>query len=102
KPGSSPNIQELAHAQNLSKITFRDNRTSLVEVREEFKRKGLREQERQLTFALRATDRRQAWKGDVSSKISSAFDYMLFELTCRSHRLLLQCAISLSHWLAGD
>ncbi len=82
KPGSLPTIQTVALARNLSRMTFPNTPLSLVELREEFKKKGLRRQEREVTFAIRSTERRKALEeGGVWGKIESPFTVVFFEIT---------------------
>jgi uncharacterized protein YjbI with pentapeptide repeats len=107
KPGSLPNIPELATAKNLSSLTFEGSPHSLIELREAFKKSGLRKQERQVTFAIEHTKRLKAWheaeseewyeakreKGregisvkwyeGIPGKIESTFKLVMFELTCK-------------------
>ena len=81
QPGSLPAIQNVALAINLSKMTFYRTPHAMVELREEFKKKGLRKQEREVTFAIRHAERIKLWERGVAGKIESAFQYILFEVT---------------------
>jgi uncharacterized protein YjbI with pentapeptide repeats len=56
-PGSVPYIPYMTTAKNLSTLTFSDSTHGLIELREGFKRAGLREQERQITYAIEHTKR---------------------------------------------
>jgi len=51
-PGSVPHIPKIATAKNLSTLTFRSSPHGLIELREGLKKAGLREQERQITYAI--------------------------------------------------
>ncbi len=81
EPGKLPAIADLALANHLAQLTFSASPHGLTELREALKGAGLRRQERDVTFALRRTERRRA------AAIESAFNFMLFELTCQYGRL---------------
>ena len=81
-PGSQPLIHTIALAAHLSQMTFKDTPLSLVELREEFKRKGLRQQEREITYAIRHTERRRAWQAPWPGKLEGGLQYVLFEVPC--------------------
>jgi hypothetical protein len=110
-PGSLPSIPSLVLAKNLRERTFDTSPHALVELREAFKKLGLREQERQVTYAIEHAKRLQDWdqwanprkaqkdtrswlekflgKEDkrqwsemVAGKSESLFNYVLFELPC--------------------
>jgi hypothetical protein len=76
KLGSLPDILSIAHAQNLSQMTFSDSRHAMVELRDEFRKAGQYEQERAVTYALKRTDReRTPWPiGPIL--------WLAFEQTC--------------------
>ncbi len=95
KPGPLPEIPSLARAKNLSQMTFSDSPHSLREVREAFKQAGLREQEREITYAIEHSKRTMATRsvgyanlteralGLALGYIESAFKLIFFELTCQ-------------------
>jgi hypothetical protein len=83
KPGSPPDISSLANSKILSSLTFKNSSHGLVDLREGFKKAGLRRQEREITFALERTKRVHAWKVGFAGKIESVFKLILFELTCQ-------------------
>jgi uncharacterized protein YjbI with pentapeptide repeats len=83
KGGALPEVSSAALAKNLSGMFFISNPGSFVELREEFRKKGLRKQERELTFAIMHTRRLLAWEEDLLGKIESAFQFIFFELTCQ-------------------
>jgi hypothetical protein len=70
--------------RNLSRLTFFQSPAALQVLRERFARLGLREQEREVTFAKLRTQRIRAWNNDQSfiRKLEGAFQYVAFELTC--------------------
>lgn len=83
KAGALPDIHSAAAARNLSSMFFLFAPSSLVELREEFRKRGMREEERELTFAILHTRRLKAWGGDLFGKIESGFLFIFFELTCK-------------------
>lgn len=90
--GKLPDVSSIALAEGLSAMTFLLTPQALVELREAFKKNGLRQPERDVTFAIRHTDRKRAWGRivDPSSQTSPArrffdaievgFSFLLFEL----------------------
>lgn len=83
KPGSLPTILHIATANNLSSMYFLESPHALVELREAFKDKGLRKQEREITYAIKHTERLILWKQKgIINKIESLFNLVMFELTC--------------------
>src|SRR5262245_9221545 len=57
KSGALPDIASVALARNLSAMTFYTEPSSLVELREAFKKNGLRQPEREVTFAIKRRER---------------------------------------------
>ena len=56
-----------------------------MELRKAFKEAGLRTQEREITFAVKYTQRRKLWnheKSNIWDKFESLFYLIFFELTC--------------------
>ena len=72
-PGPFPDIRVLAHADNLMEVPDGD-KPRWVELREAFKKAGFRDQERQVTYAIKREERLQA------GAIESTFHFVLFEL----------------------
>jgi uncharacterized protein YjbI with pentapeptide repeats len=86
KAGSPPYIPSIAGLPNLSALTFIKSPHGLVDLREGFKKLGYREQEREITYAIRHTQRRKLWNDKGSSlwkKMESLFYYLFFEITCK-------------------
>lgn len=81
EPGSLPITREITRARNLSQMTFNNSPHALVELREEFKRAGMWEQERAITFAINRAKSLQDWRQGIGGKLKSAFNYMLFDIT---------------------
>jgi hypothetical protein len=88
QPNFLPSIKNIAFARNLSKMIYANSPQALTELRESFKRAGLRKQERAVTYAINFTQRKQLWDGTPSvnssllNKIESAFYLVFFEMTC--------------------
>jgi Pentapeptide repeats (8 copies) len=91
-----PNFLSLTHPRNhLETLVFHDSPAALIALREDFKKGGMRTQERQLTYAIEHTRRLQAWDPSwhdpkekdrrpwlqkLAGKSESLFNYVLFEL----------------------
>ena len=83
QPNSLQSSFGLESLLNLSRVTYRQEPSGLIILREQFVKRGLRRQERDLTFARLRTERELAWlSGDLSARVQSAFSYVAFELTC--------------------
>jgi uncharacterized protein YjbI with pentapeptide repeats len=95
--GKLPNFLTLTMRENkLEALVFYDSPAGLIELREAFKKSGMRTQERQLTYAIEHTKQLHAWnpswwhkdrKEDtrpwldkLAGKSESLFSYVLFEL----------------------
>jgi hypothetical protein len=62
KPGSLPGITNLLHLRGVDSLTFEETSSyGLIELREIYKRAGMREEERQVTYALEHNRRVNAW-----------------------------------------
>lgn len=73
RPGSLPAVTEFTLARYLDSLTFVNSPHALVELREGFKKAGLRQQERELTYSIEHTKRVRA--GFVERQLA----YALFE-----------------------
>jgi hypothetical protein len=82
KAGSLPNIAAISSAKNLSKLKYVDSPHALVELREAFKSAGLLTQEREITYAIKYSQRQTLWKKDLWRRLESLFNLIFFELTC--------------------
>jgi len=82
KPGALPPVRILQFANNLHKMKLKRSPHSLVELRETFKDAGLRKQEREVTYAIKHTERLNAWNDGLGGKIESIFGLVFFEATC--------------------
>jgi hypothetical protein len=74
KPGRLPNVPSLALAKNLFKLQYAVSPHSLVELREAFRKAGMRREEREVTYAIRHEERMRA------NALESVFNWFLFEL----------------------
>lgn len=74
KPGHLPNVPSLALANNLFKLKYAVSPHSLVELREAFRKAGMRREEREITYAIRHEERLR------SNAFESVFNWFLFEL----------------------
>jgi uncharacterized protein YjbI with pentapeptide repeats len=57
KPGRLPNVPSLALAKNLFKLKYAVSPHSLVDLREAFRKAGMRREEREITYAIRHEER---------------------------------------------
>lgn len=83
KLGNLPKIESIAWARNLSQMQYWSSQDSLVELRDAFKKAGLRQQEREITYAIEHTRRQLRWKEGIRGKVESTFKLILFELTSK-------------------
>lgn len=74
KPGHIPNVPSLALANNLFKLKYAVSPHSLVELREAFRKAGMRREEREMTYAIRHEERLR------SNMVENVFNWFLFEL----------------------
>ena len=86
KAGCPPYIPSIAEFPDLKKLTFEKSPHGLVDLREGFKKLGYRKQEREITYALKYTQRRKLWndkESSISDKLESLVYFLFFELTCQ-------------------
>jgi len=74
-PGSLPYIFSLTSAKNLSTMRFFNSPSALIDLREAFKKAGMRKQEREITYAIRRSER---FGMDF---VEREFNWLLFDLT---------------------
>jgi hypothetical protein len=85
KSNSLPYIPSFVSAIGLSELTFIESTHSLVELRKALKEEGLRKQEREVTYAIKKTQRQKLLydeKSSLSNIIEGLFNQIFFELTC--------------------
>jgi len=59
KAGGQPDIQSISQALNLQCMTYTEDRSGLVSLRDGFKKMGFRKQEQDITYALKRRDTKQ-------------------------------------------
>jgi len=84
KPGTVSDVLLLLDILGLSSLRYEQSSHGLVELRETYKKAGLREPERELTYALNHNRRDKLWKeGGFLGKLESLFQLICFEWTCQ-------------------
>jgi len=74
RPGRLPNVPSLALATHLAQLKFAVSPHSLVELREAFRKSGMRREEREITYAIRHEERMR------SNMLEGFFNWALFEV----------------------
>jgi hypothetical protein len=74
--GCQPIISTFSSPTNLDKMRYESSPSALVELRNAFKVAGMREQEREVTYAIRHCAR------IIEGGIEGTLQYVFFELTC--------------------
>lgn len=77
KIGRLPDIVRLAYAYNLEKMRFKSLPYAMDELRQAFKKVGLRQQEREITYAIKHSERLNWWRD--GKYIRSLFSLVFFE-----------------------
>lgn len=77
KAGTVPRVDQIAGALNLEKLRYDESPQGLVTLRDSFKKEGFRQQERQLTYAIKKREREKAQRPEA------LFMWLLFEVTCK-------------------
>ena len=85
EPKALPSTDSIADALNLFMMRYFASPRTLVSIRKAFKEAGFRRQEREITFAIRHTERQLAWskEGTITQKAESLFNYIFFEITTK-------------------
>jgi hypothetical protein len=84
EPNNLPDIPPIALAKNLSLLKYSDSPHALVELREAFKKYGLRKQEREITYAIKRSGYENALiDGNFLTKIEVILGWLFFEKTCK-------------------
>ena len=76
---AQPSLASLATAKNVWKMRYNDDPAGLTELRNSLKQAGFTELSRQVTFAIRHTERATASRGSVSDRVGSLFSLVFFE-----------------------
>lgn len=74
KLGAQPSVLSIGLAKNIENMRFEKSPAALVELREAFKKAGMREQERKITYAIKHSEMLKA------GSVEYVFGYLLFEL----------------------
>jgi len=69
EPSSLPELRGIAAAKNLELLTYVANPDALVQLRQQFRDGGFREQERKITYALKLREAELSWKKCRSTKL---------------------------------
>jgi hypothetical protein len=77
EPDSLPNIQGMAAAFNLDSMTYLDNPSALIRLRQELKKAGFDDAQRKITAAIKRRDNQLN-----PSRFLRVADDVLFEFTC--------------------
>jgi uncharacterized protein YjbI with pentapeptide repeats len=83
KYGTAPNIIGLTVAKHFETITYYHpemGAPALVELREAYKKAGMRRMERLMTYMLKSGERKENWKRGGWYSVGSALNYIFFEL----------------------
>lgn len=84
EPNTLPEIPSMAAARNLALLQYSDSPHALVELREAFKKYGLRRQEREITYAIKHSGfLNEMEHGDLLTKIEVVLGWIFFEQTCQ-------------------
>ncbi len=84
KPNNLPDITSIALAMNLASIKYTRLPHALVELREAFKKYGLRKQEREITYAIKHSGFENALEnGNFITKAEVILGNIFFEQTCK-------------------
>jgi len=93
-PDSIGSLKDIERAWNLWSLRYRDSPMALVQLRERFAKAGLRDLEREVTYAKLRSQRILTWTGSrkalfgvvetasLTDRFESAFSYVAFEITC--------------------
>ncbi len=83
KPGTVSDVSFLLGVKGLASLRYLSSSHSLVELRETFKKAGMREQEREMTFALNHIRRLMRQGEGFTGKLESLFHLVCFEWPCQ-------------------
>jgi hypothetical protein len=84
KPGTVSDASLLVNVHGLSSLKYNESSHGLAELRETYKKAGMQEPERQVTFALNHNRRIKLWgKPGILNKVESLFNLVCFEWPCQ-------------------
>ena len=85
EPITTPQIRGIAAATNLQFLTYHDNPDALVQLRNQFKNGGFRDQERKITYAIKRRQAELLWEECDSASLldcgAYAFNRIFFDIT---------------------
>jgi hypothetical protein len=83
KPQSLTSVVDIESARGLDQLRFTSSPTALVVLRERFAKAGLRDHERQVTYAKLHSQTIEKWNaGGFRQTVEAGFSYLAFDLTC--------------------
>ena len=81
EPKSNPAPSSFLGVKGLWTMTYSQNRSGLAVLRQDLAKAGMRQEEREVTYALKHTEREWAWNShSLGDKAESLFNLVLFEL----------------------
>jgi hypothetical protein len=88
EPKTNPEIREIAAAENLELLTYLNNPDALVQLRNQFKNGGFREQERKITYALKRREAELLWRNcrdenELWDCVAYIFNRVGFDVSCQ-------------------
>ena len=88
EPKTYPEIRGIAAAENLELLTYLDNPDALVQLRNQFKNGGFREQERKITYALKRKEAELLWRNckdenELWDCVAYIFNRVGFDVSCQ-------------------
>jgi hypothetical protein len=87
KPDSLPLLNTLVLARNLHKMKYQTIPIALENLRQKFKEAGMRNQVREITYAIQRSQRQASMRsGNYFEKLNGLFSFIFLELTCQYGR----------------
>ena len=81
KSDSLPIISSIVLSKNLSSMYYKSNVQGLVQLRKAFRDAGFRDQEREITYAIKHTETKQLLEGGFFEKLDASFRLIFFDWT---------------------
>jgi len=83
-PQSLNSVVGIESARGFDRLRFRWRPTALVVLRERFAKAGLRDEERQVTYAKLRSQQVNGWEsGSFRQRVEAGFSYLALDLTCK-------------------
>lgn len=86
KPDNLPNLISLRNAKNLETMRFKNSPHALENLKQAFKKIGYRQQEREITYALKRSEFESVWRKPgfrPGERLEAAFNWFFFDFTVR-------------------